>query len=103
MKTILFVLFSLFTAPLFAQSDTTSVSIKAAGLTCSMCSKAIYKSLLKVPAVSKVDPDIKGSGYTVYFKENQPIKLDALKKAVEKAGFSVASMKVNVKAKKQGQ
>jgi copper chaperone CopZ len=100
MKTILIVALSVLALSVSAQSDTTSVSLKAAGLTCSLCSKTVYKSLLKVPSVSKVDPDIKNSSYTVYFKKGYPIKLEELNKAVKDAGFSVASMKVNVNKNK---
>lgn len=73
-----------------------SVSLKASGLTCSMCSKAIYKALQKTPAVAKVDADIEGSGYVVTFKPSAAINLDDLKNAVVNAGFSVASMEVKM-------
>lgn len=71
-----------------------SVSLQASGLTCSMCSKAIYKSLLKVRSVAKVTEDIEHSSYTIAFKANEKIVLDDLKKAVMDAGFSVARMEV---------
>ena len=71
-----------------------SVSLQASGLTCSMCSRAIYKSLLKVPAVVKVTEDIQHSSYTIEFKEHEPIVLDDLRKAVKDAGFSMARMEV---------
>lgn len=71
-----------------------SATLSASGLTCSMCSKAIFKALSKVPSVKSVNPDIEGSRYEIVFKENTPIVLDDLKKAVENAGFSVASLKV---------
>ena len=103
MKTFLIIAFSLFTGSLFAQKDTatistneiTSVQLIADGLTCSMCSKSIYKSLLKIPAVNKVDPDIENSGFTIYFKKDQVLKTADLEKAVVDAGFSVGSLKIN--------
>lgn len=104
MKTILMIVLSVITTTLFAQKNEPipsaqieSVSLKADGLTCSMCSKAIYKSLLKVATVKEVEPDIKNSSYTIYFKKDQLVKLEELEKAVEDAGFSVASIKVNRK------
>jgi copper chaperone CopZ len=110
MKIIIVIILSLFSSALFAQTDTTtsntdieSVSLKAGGLTCSMCSKAIYKSLMKVPSVSKVDPDIENSSYTIFFKKKQPVKLEDLREAVTGAGFSVESLVVNRVAKKPGQ
>ncbi len=69
-------------------------TITASGLTCSMCSKAIYESLIKVPFVENVKANIKESSYNISFKKDARVNLDALQKAVENAGFSVAKMKV---------
>jgi len=71
-----------------------SASLRASGLTCSMCSKAIYKALQKVPSVQEVKVNIETSVYDISFKPNAAISIDAVKKAVENAGFSVASMQV---------
>jgi len=71
-----------------------SASLKASGLTCSMCSKAIFKALQKVPSVQEVKVNIETSVYDITFKPNTAISIDAIKKAVENAGFSVASMQV---------
>jgi copper chaperone CopZ len=71
-----------------------SVSLQASGLTCSMCSRAIYKSLVKVPGVAKVTEDIEHSSFTIEFKGQEKISPDALKKAVRDAGFSVARMEL---------
>jgi copper chaperone CopZ len=91
-KFILVILGLLLAISSFAQIK--SATLSASGLTCSMCSKAIYKALSKVPSVKSVNPDIEGSKYQIVFKENTAISLDDLKKAVENAGFSVASLKV---------
>ena len=72
-----------------------SVTIQASGLTCSMCSRAIYKSLQKVPNVSQVQEDIEHSSYQVVFSDPAKISLEKLKKAIQGAGFSVAWMKVH--------
>lgn len=69
-------------------------TLQASGLTCSMCSKAVKVALEKVPFVQEVKVDIKKQEYTILFKENNNADFDALKKAVEDAGFSVASLKV---------
>ncbi len=71
-----------------------SVTLKASGLTCSMCSKAIYQSLTRLPAVSTVKADIDHSSYAILFKPGATIVLDDLKNAVKDAGFSVAEMDV---------
>lgn len=72
----------------------TKASLKAAGLTCSMCSKAVKKALEEVTFIQEVKVDIKSQEYNLAFKENADVEFDALKKAVEDAGFSVASLKV---------
>lgn len=74
-----------------------SISLQASGLTCSMCSRAIYKSLLKVSSVKKVEEDIKNSTYTIFFKDQAKVILDDLKRAVKNAGFSVAAIEVNAR------
>ena len=59
MKSLFLALAFLSATPAFSQIQ--SATLKADGLTCSMCSKAIYKALLKVPFVQSVTPDIEGS------------------------------------------
>lgn len=92
MKLLLSVLLIVFGFSVNAQI--TKVSLQASGLTCSMCSKAVKTALEKVEFVEKVQVDIKNQQYNLSFKENGSIEIDALKKAVEDAGFSVASLKV---------
>jgi len=89
-----------FSLPSAAQIQ--SATLKASGLTCSMCSKAIYKALQKVSTVQKVNANIETSEYTVIFKPGAAVVLDAVKKAVEDAGFSVASMKVQARVQPGG-
>jgi copper chaperone CopZ len=79
-----------------ASSQIQSVTLQASGLTCSMCSRAIYKSLQKVPSVAKVKEDLAHSSYSVQFKDPAIVSLENLKKAVIDAGFSVAWMEVKV-------
>lgn len=76
----------------FAQIQ--SVTLQASGLTCSMCSRAIYKSIQKVPGVSRVKEDIEHSSYHIQFSDPSNVSLENLKKAVVDAGFSVAWMEV---------
>jgi copper chaperone CopZ len=92
MKNFLFVIAMMISLSSFAQIK--SANLTASGLTCSMCSKAIYKSLVKVPTIQDIKVDIKNSSYLITFKEGQNVSLDAIRKAVEDAGFSVASLQV---------
>lgn len=68
----------------------------AGGLTCSMCSKSIHKALSKVSFVEKVITDIKTTSYNIQFKDTV-INPDALRKAVEDAGFTVLSLVLSAK------
>ena len=73
-----------------AHAQFTKATIQASGLTCAMCSKAIDNALKELPFVASVKPDIKNSAFTIVFKEGETASIDALKKAVEDAGFFVA-------------
>src|SRR6187397_1751416 len=91
-KIIAVVLMAFVTVALQAQFS--KATLQASGLTCSMCSKAVKVALEKVPFVQEVKVNIKSQEYTIIFKESNNADFDALKKAVEDAGFSVASLKV---------
>src|SRR5215210_5597656 len=73
-----------------ANAQVTKVNLQASGLTCSMCSNAINKSLKTLDFVDKIDANIKTSTFEITFKPNSKVDFDMLKNKVEKAGFSVA-------------
>ena len=75
-------------------SQFSKATLQASGLTCAMCSKAVKVALEKVSFVKEVKVNIKNQEYAVAFKEDSDTDFDELKKAVEDAGFSVASLKV---------
>jgi copper chaperone CopZ len=91
-KTILVLLLATFSVSGFAQFK--SARLQAAGLTCAMCTKAIYQSLKELSFVEKVDTDIKNSEFVVSFKKGTNADPDVLKKAVEDAGFSVSKLRL---------
>ncbi len=93
MKTLVMILLIAFSAGK-ANAQVTKVSLQASGLTCSMCSKAVLNALQKVNTVDKVEVDIKNQQYSISFKSAADIEFDALTKAVEDAGFSVADFTV---------
>lgn len=72
----------------------THADLQATGLTCAMCSNAINKALMKVGFVESVKANIKHSTFDITFKKDVPVDLDAIKGAVEGAGFSVGKLKV---------
>lgn len=77
-----------------AAAQFTKATLQATGLTCAMCSNAINKALMKVPFVESVRSDIKNSSFGIQFRKDKDVNIDALKDAVEDAGFSVGNLKL---------
>jgi copper chaperone CopZ len=93
MKKLLWILIMSMVA-LVSQAQFTKATLQATGLTCAMCSNAINKALQKLGTVESVNSDIKNSAFNIVFKQNADVDIDALKNAVEDAGFSVGSLKL---------
>lgn len=92
MKQFFIILICIFS--LNANAQISQVTIQASGLTCSMCSNAINKSLKSIPYVDQVKSNIKSSSFEITFKNSSQINFDQLKKKVEDAGFFVARFDV---------
>jgi copper chaperone CopZ len=73
-------------------ADIKKVTLVASGLTCSMCSKAIFKALSKLDFVEEVKVDIEKSMYILAFKTGKKVEIDQIKSAVTDAGFGVKSL-----------
>jgi copper chaperone CopZ len=73
-----------------AEAQISSAKLQASGLTCAMCARAVYKNLEALPFVEKIDTDLNGSSFLLDFKNDKPVDIDAIRKKVEDAGFSVA-------------
>lgn len=95
MKKILIVFISLLMLHT-VNAQVTGIRLQASGLTCSMCSNAINKSLKTLPFVANVVADIKTSGFEIELKPDMPFGFDEIKKKVEDAGFSVAKLTAKV-------
>ena len=80
-----------------AGAQVVKVDLQASGLTCSMCSNAINKALLKLDFVDKVEPNIKNSSFDIRFKADAEVDFDKIRQKVEGAGFSVARFLVTMK------
>lgn len=76
------------------QAQIQSAQLSASGLTCSMCSKSIFKALIQLPSVASVDVDIEQSVFTIIFKPDAQVFPDDIKKAVTDAGFAIASLQM---------
>jgi len=79
---------------LCATAQFTKAQLQATGLTCAMCSNAINKAVGELPFVADVKSDIKNSSFQISFKENADVEIDAIRQAVEDAGFSVGKLQL---------
>ena len=77
-----------------ASAQFSKANLQASGLTCALCTKAINNSLEQLSFIQSVKPDIKTSSFLIEFKEGADIDIDALRKGVEDAGFSVAKLQL---------
>jgi copper chaperone CopZ len=90
-------LFIALASAITTNAQVNSVSLQASGLTCSMCSNAINKSLKTLDFVQKVDADIKTYTFQITFKPNTAVDFDKIKNKVESAGFTVCGFVANIR------
>ncbi|MGY1760424.1 heavy-metal-associated domain-containing protein [Geodermatophilus sp. SYSU D00779] len=67
--------------------STTSYTVT--GMTCGHCVNAVTEEVSAVPGVTAVEVDLATGGLTV--TSTEPVDADAVRAAVEEAGYSVAS------------
>jgi copper chaperone CopZ len=94
MKKIFFMMVCIVT--MHAQAQVSRATLVASGLTCSMCSNSINKSLKTVDYIEKVTANIRNSSFDIVFKPGAAVNFDELKKKVEDAGFFVARLSVTL-------
>ncbi len=94
MKTKFIFLLVLIIAGFQLKAQIKTAEIEASGLTCSMCSKAIFKALGKVSFVDTVKVNIETSTYILEFKKDEKVQIEALRDAVYDAGFAIAKMAI---------
>lgn len=94
-------LFIAFFWAISASAQVQKVNLQASGLTCAMCSKAIYKAVSAISFVDTVLVNIEASTYDIRFKSEATPQFDQIAKAVVDAGFSVANLTVVVNFNKQ--
>ncbi|HEY6978167.1 MAG TPA: heavy-metal-associated domain-containing protein [Chitinophagaceae bacterium] len=95
MKKLLIVIMMVGTAA-STHAQISKATLVASGLTCSMCSKAIYQSLQKVKMIEAIKANIKESSYDITFRKDAVIRFDEIRRAVEDAGFSVAKLQITI-------
>ena len=90
-----FLLLGLMSCMLLAsKAQFTKAELHATGLTCAMCNNAINKALQALPFIESVKSDIKNSSFHIVFRQGQEANPDAIKDAVEDAGFSVGKLEL---------
>ena len=94
MKIKLFFIACSFWAFNIAHAQIKSAEVLASGLTCSMCSKAIFKALSKLDFVDTVKVNIETSVYQLNFKKEVPVKIEGIRDAVYDAGFAIAKLSI---------
>jgi len=88
------VLMVMLIAGLVSKGQFTKATLQASGLTCAMCNNAINKALKALPFISSVKSDIKNASFDVVFKDGARADIDAIRAAVEDAGFFVARLQL---------
>ena len=72
------------------------VEIGVNGLTCSMCSRSVEMSLLKLDFVEDVEMKLETAEGKISINTNSPVNLNAIAKAIVNAGFSVRFVKLQM-------
>jgi copper chaperone CopZ len=80
----------LFSIPFLLNAQIQKAEFQASGLTCSMCSNAINKALKTLPFIESINVDLNRNLFTISFSKKATADIDAIKKKVEDAGFSIA-------------
>ena len=78
-----------------ASAQIIKVELQAAGLTCSMCSRAVDKQLRTLDFIDSVEIDLSRAMFVLYFKKDKALDFDKVRQKVEDAGFSVALFRIH--------
>ncbi len=70
-----------------SSTDTTTVTVT--GMTCEHCVRSVHEELTKLDGVDDVDVDLASGQVTM--RTSGPVKPDAVRAAVEEAGYEVSS------------
>ncbi len=70
----------------------TTATYSVTGMTCSHCVAAVTEEVSRLDGVSAVDVDLNGGGDSrVTVTSSAPLSLDAVREAVDEAGYTLAS------------
>jgi copper chaperone CopZ len=77
-------------------SQISRATLQASGLTCALCAKSIYTNLTALDFIDSVDTDLETSSFLIVFKPGIKLDIDAIRRKVEDAGFSVSKLMLRV-------
>lgn len=66
-----------------------TITVTAIGMTCGHCASSVGKEVGAIPGVTAVDVDLASGKVTI--DSEQGVQADAIKSAVEEAGYQLAS------------
>lgn len=90
-----FIILALFLGTGFlSEAQFRKATLQASGLTCAMCNNAINKALKGLAFVNTVKSDTRNASFDIVFKEGTEVDIDAMRKAVEDAGFFVSKLRL---------
>ena len=69
-------------------------TLRISGMTCAHCTRAVFTALTGVPGIARADVKVG----TAVIEHDGTVTLDALKQAVETAGYAVAGADENRRA-----
>ena len=75
-------------------SQISKASLQASGLTCAICAKSIYTNLTSLDFIDSVDTDLETSSFLIVFRPGAKLDIEAIRKKVEDAGFSVSKLEI---------
>lgn len=94
-KCFLIPILFLFITGMTAKAQFRSADLRAEGFTCALCSNVVYKALEKLPFIDSVSPDVEHASFDIRFKSGSHADPDAIRKAVDNAGFSVGELRLH--------
>jgi len=66
-----------------------TVTVTVAGMTCGHCASSVREEVASIPGVTGVDVDLASGAVTI--DSEQQVESEAIKGAVEEAGYQLAS------------
>ena len=97
----IYIFLSLMCLPFIVNAQFIKADLQVAGLTCSMCSRAVDKQLQSLDFIDSVGINLEQALFIIYFKPNKMVDINTIKIKVEDAGFSVASLNMYYKFEQQ--